>query len=78
MSQSSLTASVFLIEINPRVPGHQETFVVEYTYGIDYFALHTLGALTTEEPGAQAEVMTIKTIAQSLAQPLDEKYRYPR
>lgn len=38
--------SVFLIEINARVPGYQEIFAVEYTYGIDYFALAMLMALT--------------------------------
>lgn len=37
--------NVFLIEINPRTPGHQESFAVEYTYGIDYYALYTLLAL---------------------------------
>ncbi|OGM49022.1 hypothetical protein ABOM_003074 [Aspergillus bombycis] len=37
--------SVFLVEINPRTPGHQESFAVEYTYGIDYYALYTLLAL---------------------------------
>ena len=34
--------SVFLIEINARTPGHQESFAVEFTYGIDYYALYML------------------------------------
>ncbi len=38
--------SSFLIEINVRTPGHQESFAVEYTYGIDYYAMYTLLALT--------------------------------
>ena len=37
--------SVFLIEINARTPGHQESFAVEFTYGIDYYALYMLLAL---------------------------------
>lgn len=37
--------SVFLIEINARTPGHQESFAVEFTYGIDYYALYMLLAI---------------------------------
>ena len=37
---------VFLIEINARTPGHQESFATEYTYGIDYYALYHLLALS--------------------------------
>jgi biotin carboxylase len=40
--------SVFLIEINVRTPGHQEAYAVEYTYGVDYYALYTLLALFPE------------------------------
>ncbi len=39
--------SVFLVEINARCPGHQESYAVEYTYGIDYFALSMLQALSS-------------------------------
>ena len=37
--------SIFLIEINARTPGHQESFATELTYGIDYYALYMLLAI---------------------------------
>ena len=37
--------SIFLIEINARTPGHQESFAAEYTYGIDYYAFYMLLAV---------------------------------
>ncbi|KAJ0425292.1 hypothetical protein BJY00DRAFT_275131 [Aspergillus carlsbadensis] len=37
--------SAWLIEINPRPPGIQETAAVESTYGIDYWAIGLLSAL---------------------------------
>lgn len=62
--------SVFLIEINPRAPRHRETIAIEYTYGIDYWALHMLSALPRDTPGLQ-------TITRALTQPLAEAIQYP-
>ncbi|KAK2593174.1 hypothetical protein QQS21_009103 [Conoideocrella luteorostrata] len=79
-SETSKTAdpSVFLIEINPRVPGHQETFAVEYTYGIDYFAMHMLAALSASAPALHTEDdIALKTIIRSLSHPLPEHCQYP-
>ena len=74
--------SVFLVEINPRPPGHQVGNAVEYTYGIDYFALHLLAALSpieTPAPGSQlAEgVQALKEITHALSLPLPPDCRYP-
>ncbi|KAK2611948.1 hypothetical protein QQS21_002054 [Conoideocrella luteorostrata] len=72
--------SVFLIEINPRAPGHQKTFTVQHTSGIDYFAVHMLATLSTtlSAPALQTEDdSAIKTIIRSLSQPLPELYQYP-
>jgi hypothetical protein len=49
ISGESQKPSVFLIEINVRTPGHQEAYAVEYTYGVDYYALYTLLALFPSE-----------------------------
>ncbi|KAK6957558.1 hypothetical protein Daesc_000345 [Daldinia eschscholtzii] len=77
----TLDPSVFLIEINPRVPGHQEVFAVEYTYGIDYFALHMLAALSPHNaPASQSEDednIALKTIVRSLCEPLPPQCQYP-
>ncbi|KAI1802056.1 ATP-grasp fold domain-containing protein [Daldinia bambusicola] len=78
--EETLDPSVFLIEINPRVPGHQEVFAVEYTYGIDYFALHMLAALSPRTPSksTQSEDDTaLRTIISSLCEPLPPQCRYP-
>ncbi|KAF1828208.1 hypothetical protein BDW02DRAFT_512947, partial [Decorospora gaudefroyi] len=64
--------SCFLIEINVRTPGHQETFAVEYTYGIDYYAMYTLLAITApsrELPGHDlpfqySELERLKAVSQ--------------
>ncbi|KAI0377144.1 ATP-grasp fold domain-containing protein [Hypomontagnella monticulosa] len=70
--------SVFLIEINARPPGHQEIYAVEHTYGIDYFALHMLAALSTHVPNARGKTdPTLKTILHSLCEPLPTECRYP-
>ncbi|KAI1481934.1 ATP-grasp fold domain-containing protein [Daldinia eschscholtzii] len=77
--------SVFLIEINPRVPGHQEVFAVEYTYGIDYFALHMLAALSpphapasqSDDENEDEDDIALKTIVRSLCEPLPPQRRYP-
>lgn len=70
--------SIFLIEINARVPGHQEVFAVEHTYGIDYFALHMLAALSTHAPDTQSETdATLKAIVHSLCKPLPTECQYP-
>ncbi|OQD81419.1 hypothetical protein PENANT_c027G01889 [Penicillium antarcticum] len=77
--QSSTTnPSVFLIEINPRLPGHQESFAVEYTYGIDYFALQML--LATAPPVSEMESdkgKTFKNAILALSHPLAETAQYP-
>lgn len=39
----------WLIEVNPRPPGIQESSAVKYTYGIDYFALSLLFALDEKD-----------------------------
>ncbi|PYH44433.1 glutathione synthetase ATP-binding domain-like protein [Aspergillus saccharolyticus JOP 1030-1] len=72
--------SIFLIEINPRTPGHQESFAVEYTYGIDYYALYTLLALREVPDGSShgpipdpAALQALKT----LSCPLPEVIQYP-
>ncbi|OTB12670.1 hypothetical protein K445DRAFT_25382 [Daldinia sp. EC12] len=81
----TIDPSVFLIEINPRVPGHQEVFAVEYTYGIDYFALHMLAALSpphalasqSDDENAEKDDIALKTIVRSLCEPLPPQRRYP-
>ncbi|OQE05942.1 hypothetical protein PENVUL_c021G05876 [Penicillium vulpinum] len=70
--------SVFLIEINPRLPGHQESFAVEYTYGIDYFALHML--LATAPPPSEMGTdngKAFKDAILTLSHPISEPARYP-
>ncbi|ATY66972.1 ATP-grasp fold domain containing [Cordyceps militaris] len=69
----------FLIEINPRVPGHQETFAVEYTYGIDYFANHMLAALSPSPSAPQNDDdhLVLKTVIRSLSHPLPDCAQYP-
>ena len=70
--------SVFLIEINARLPGHQESFAVEYTYGIDYFALHMLMALSSGTSATQSTDNTaLKSIIRALSQPLSATVQYP-
>ncbi|KAB8290416.1 hypothetical protein EYC80_010848 [Monilinia laxa] len=63
--------SVFLIEINARVPGHQETFAVEYTYGIDYFAVSMLMALSSDKDSGA------KSVIHTLTQPYPAHVQYP-
>ncbi|CAG8898479.1 unnamed protein product [Penicillium egyptiacum] len=70
--------SVFLIEINPRLPGHQESFAVEYTYGIDYFALQML--LATAPPVSEMNTdkgKVFKSAILALSHPLPETAQYP-
>jgi hypothetical protein len=70
--------SVFLIEINPRLPGHQESFAVEYTYGIDYFALQMLLAtapVASEMGTDDGKVFNDAIVA--LSRPLSESAQYP-
>lgn len=67
--------SVFLIEINARLPGHQEDFAVEYTYGIDYFAIAMLMALLPA-PGAAAAPAHAALI-RALSIPFAARARYP-
>ncbi|KAJ5496537.1 ATP-grasp fold domain containing protein [Penicillium fimorum] len=70
--------SVFLIEINPRLPGHQESFAVEYTYGIDYFALQLLlaTALPASEMGTDSG-KAFKDAIVTLSHPLSEPAQHP-
>ncbi|OAA56799.1 ATP-grasp fold domain containing protein [Cordyceps fumosorosea ARSEF 2679] len=70
---------VFLIEINPRVPGHQETFAVEYTYGIDYFVNHMLAALSpsASAPQNDDDHLALKAVIRSLSHPLPERVQFP-
>jgi biotin carboxylase len=69
----------FLIEINPRVPGHQETFAVEYTYGVDYFANHMLAALSPSPSAPQNDDdhLALQTVIRSLSHPLPDCAQYP-
>ena len=73
--------SVFLVEVNARPPGHQETYAVEYTYGIDYFAVHMLMALTPLRGSAATHHPNNNSIVQeiihTLNQPLPPPYQYP-
>ncbi|KAK0648325.1 hypothetical protein B0T16DRAFT_435717 [Cercophora newfieldiana] len=79
------TPSVFLVEVNPRAPGHRETIAIEYTYGIDYWALHMLSALHKKsspptEPnghGHDEDDQALQTIIRALAHPFPEEYQYP-
>lgn len=67
--------SVFLIEINARLPGHQEDFAVEYSYGIDYFAVSILMALI---PAAGSIPSPAHLLAlHALTRPLPPQFRYP-
>jgi len=67
--------STFLIEINPRLPGHQESFAVEYTYGIDYFALHLL--LSAPPRGPRDNEAAFRDVIHALSQPLPAALQYP-
>lgn len=67
--------SVFLIEINARLPGHQEDFAVEYTYGIDYFAVAMLMALLP--PPESVPSPAHFSALHALTMPLPPQYRYP-
>ncbi|KAA8575942.1 hypothetical protein EYC84_006107 [Monilinia fructicola] len=71
--------SVFLIEINARVPGHQETFAVEYTYGIDYFALSMLMALSSDKNSGSKSVdnTALESVIHTLSQPYSAHVQYP-
>jgi biotin carboxylase len=40
-----ITPTVFLVEINARMPGNQETTAIERAYGIDYYTVYILSAL---------------------------------
>jgi len=63
--------SVFLIEINARIPGHQESYAVEYTYGIDYLALYMLMAFLPHDSVIKtAEDTAVKSVICALSQPL--------
>lgn len=69
---------VFLIEINPRLPGHQESFAVEYTYGIDYFALHMLMALSRcPSMPPTPDDTDLECVIRALSYPLSPSVRYP-
>ncbi|OAQ99479.1 hypothetical protein LLEC1_02334 [Akanthomyces lecanii] len=78
-TDSAAEPKVFLIEINPRVPGHQETFAVEYTYGIDYFVNHMLAALSpsAREPQNDDDHLALKAVIRSLSHPLPESVQFP-
>ena len=65
-----MSPSVFLIEINPRAPGHRETIAIEYTYGIDYWALHILSALPRDSAA-------VKKITYALSQRLAPEVQHP-
>lgn len=67
--------SVFLIEINARLPGHQEDFAVEYTYGIDYFAVTMLMALLPAAGSISSPAHL--AVLGALTTPLPPQYRYP-
>lgn len=70
--------SVFLIEINARIPGHQESYAVEYTYGIDYFALYMLMAFLPHDSVIKtAEDTAVKSVICALSQPLRADVQYP-
>ena len=70
--------SVFLIETNARIPGHQESFAVEYTYGIDYFAVYMLMALSSRASATQTTDDTaLKSVICALSQPLPAHIQYP-
>ena len=60
--------SVFLVEINARCPGHMGIYAVEYTYGIDYYALSMLQALSSA---------SLASRLRSLSQPFPASIRYP-
>ena len=64
--------SIFLVEINARLPGYQEYFASEYMYGVDYYALYMLSALhiATAEPGSEKERIT------SLSRPFSHRNQY--
>ncbi|KAE9571814.1 Fumipyrrole biosynthesis protein C [Colletotrichum fructicola] len=68
--------SVFLIEINARIPGHQESYSVEYTYGIDYYALQLLAALVPPGEGESAHDV-VKTHIRALSRPLQPSSQFP-
>ncbi|KAJ0166141.1 Alanine--anticapsin ligase [Colletotrichum tanaceti] len=69
--------SVFLIEINARIPGHQESYSVEYTYGIDYYALQLLAALVPPGEGESAARDVVKTHIRALSRPLQPNSQFP-
>ncbi|KAF1361538.1 hypothetical protein EJ07DRAFT_111878 [Lizonia empirigonia] len=76
---SNKKPSVFLIEINARLPGHQESYSVEYTYGIDYFALHMLMALARErigQPSTDRPHKDVYPFIHALCQPLEPAARH--
>lgn len=64
--------STFLIEINARTPGHQESIAVRYTYGIDYYALYMLLAFTH---GSQKDILTEHILC--LSKPFPVHLRFP-
>jgi biotin carboxylase len=73
-------ASTFLIEINARTPGHQESIAVEYTHGVDYYGLYLLLALRNPGPRAQAtdaDALSIDACVRALNNPFPEHLRYP-
>jgi hypothetical protein len=64
---------VFLVEINPRAPGHRETIAIEYIDGVDYWPLHMLSSAAPDDE----ETLAIKTVMRSLSYPLAEEIKYP-
>lgn len=77
-TDSFSSPSTFLIEINPRLPGHQESFAVEFTYGLDYFALHMLLATAPSSSGMQtAQGIAFSDAVRALSSPLDDAVQYP-
>ncbi|KAI9825599.1 MAG: hypothetical protein M1819_000495 [Sarea resinae] len=44
-NSSNGTPTVFLVEINARMPGNQETTAIERAYGIDYYPIYMLSAM---------------------------------
>ncbi|ORY16985.1 ATP-grasp domain-domain-containing protein [Clohesyomyces aquaticus] len=52
--------SSWLIEVNPRPPGIQESAAVKYTYGVDYFGLGLLFALNDKSRARQLSHSFVK------------------
>ncbi|TKX27210.1 putative fumipyrrole biosynthesis protein C [Elsinoe australis] len=73
--QTTEDPRTFLVEINARTPGHQESFAVDAMYGIDYYALYMLLA-AQRACMRESDRAVLEAAIRALAVPVEPSHQY--